>query len=72
MENSFSLLELFRHLESKLGVEMNYERLPWRQSDQKLFVADNTKATRLLDWTPRVTKEEGIESVIAWEQSIQH
>lgn len=72
MENSFSLLELFRHLESKLGVQMNYERLPWRQSDQKLFVADNTKATRLLDWTPRVTKEEGIESVITWEQSIQH
>jgi len=70
MENSFSLLELFRHLEIRLGIEMPYERLPWRQSDQKLFVADNSKATRLLGWNPKVTKEEGIESVIAWEKSI--
>jgi CDP-paratose 2-epimerase len=68
MENSFSLLELFQHLEKRLGVTMKYERLPWRQSDQKLFVADNAKATRLLEWKPQVTKEQGIESVIAWEQ----
>ena len=70
MENSFSLLELFQHLEQRLNVEMQYERLPWRQSDQKLFVADNAKATRLLGWKPQVTKEQGIESVIAWEQSL--
>jgi CDP-paratose 2-epimerase len=70
MENSFSLLELLSHLEQRVGVDLRFERLPWRQSDQKFFVADNSKATRLLDWAPRVTKEEGVESVLHWERSL--
>jgi len=67
IKNSLSLLELFLHLEKRLGVTMNYTRLPWRQSDQKFFVADNSKATRLLHWSPLMSKEQGIEDMIAWE-----
>ena len=67
MENSMSLLELFHLLESKLGIELRYRQLPWRQSDQKFFVADNTKARTLLDWSPQTTKEEGIDTVLSWE-----
>jgi len=67
MENSMSLLELLRYLEQRLGVELKYTHLPWRQSDQKFFVADNTKAGQVLHWSPKMTKERGIEDTIAWE-----
>jgi CDP-paratose 2-epimerase len=67
IDNSLSLLELFLYLEKRFRIRMNYTRLPWRQSDQKFFVADNSKAERLLGWSPEVPKERGIDEMIAWE-----
>jgi CDP-paratose 2-epimerase len=68
IDNSISLLELLQMLEGKLGITLSYHRLPWRQSDQKFFVADNRKAQRLLKWSPKTTRDEGINSVIEWER----
>jgi CDP-paratose 2-epimerase len=67
MENSMSLLELLRYLEERLEVRLNFTRLPWRQSDQRFFVADNSKARELIGWAPVTSKEAGIESVLDWE-----
>ena len=64
--NSLSLLELFAFLENELGVKLNYTRLPPRESDQKVFVADIAKAKRLLGWEPVVSKEDGIRRMIGW------
>lgn len=69
MPNSMSLLELFAHLERRLGVRMAYRRLPWRHSDQKFFVADNTRAAKILGWSPSMSREAGIEDVLAWAES---
>ena len=69
MANSMSLLELFAHLERRLGVKMTYRRLPWRQSDQKFFVADNTLASKVLGWQPETSREAGIEEVLSWVES---
>ena len=66
-ENSMSLLELLQLLERKLELKLQYTHLPWRQSDQKFFVADNGKASKLLSWKPSTSKEKGIESTLAWE-----
>ena len=66
IENSLSLLELFDLLENKLDIEMTYTQLPWRESDQKVFVADFEKATRNLGWLPKVSKESGIDKMLAW------
>lgn len=66
IENSLSLLELFDLLENKLDIEMTYTQLPWRESDQKVFVADIEKATRILGWLPKVSKESGIDKMLAW------
>lgn len=71
VENSMSLLELLLHLERRLGLKLNYTHLPWRNNDQKYFVADNGKITRATGWAPRTTKEQGIEDTIAWEGSRQ-
>jgi CDP-paratose 2-epimerase len=65
--NSMSLLELLLFLEQRLGIKLNYTHLPWRQSDQKFFVADNSKATSLIHWSPLKSKEQGIEDTINWE-----
>jgi len=67
MSNSMSLLELFALLEARLSVKLSYTQLPWRQSDQKFFVADNTKAERLLHWSPQMPKAKGIEDTVRWE-----
>jgi CDP-paratose 2-epimerase len=67
-ENSMSLMELFGFLEEQLGIRMKYEQLPWRQSDQKYFVADHGYATSLLGWEPQVKNAAGIATVLAWER----
>jgi CDP-paratose 2-epimerase len=67
LENSMSLLELLLFLEERLDIKLNYTHLPWRQSDQKFFVADNSKAERLIHWSPKKSKQQGIEDTITWE-----
>jgi CDP-paratose 2-epimerase len=67
IENSMSLLELLLFLQKRLGITLKYKHLPWRQSDQKFFVADNSKAERLIQWSPKMSKEQGIEDTIGWE-----
>ena len=69
IENSMSLVELFAHLEKRLGISMTHQRLPWRHSDQKFFVANNRKASELLQWKPLTSREQGIEETLAWELS---
>ena len=70
--NSMSLLELLLFLEKRLGIKLNYTNLPWRQSDQKFFVADNSKAERLIRWSPKMSREQGIEDTIGWESRESH
>ena len=66
IENSSSLLELFSFLEQELDIKMTYTKLPPRESDQKVFVADITKIKEILDWEPKVSKEDGIRKMIEW------
>ena len=66
MSNSSSLLELFNFLEKELDINMNYTQLPVRESDQRVFVSDLTKAKNIIGWEPRVSKEEGIRKMIEW------
>lgn len=65
-ENSLSLIELFQLLEDKIGIKMKFNQLPWRESDQKVFIADNKKVNSILNWYPVVDKDLGINSMIEW------
>ena len=71
IENSSSLLELFAFLEQELKIKLSWERTDWRHDDQKFFVADNSKARRLLEWKPQVGKEEGIKRMLQWVSSLK-
>lgn len=66
IDNSLSLLELFQMLEKKLDIKMEYKQLPWRESDQKVFVADIEKAKRIIGWEPKVSAEDGIGRMLDW------
>lgn len=70
MQNSLSLLELFDFLNKELGISMNYTKLPPRESDQKVFVADIQKASKIFEWTPKISKEEGIRKMIEWVKAL--
>lgn len=65
-ENSLSLLELFDLLQTKLGIRMQWEKLPARISDQKVFVADTKKALERFGWKPKVDKSSGLDRMLNW------
>ena len=65
VDNSLSVLELLEVLAERLNTELKFDFLPWRNDDQRYFVADIRKATSLLEWSPKVSKTEGITEVLA-------
>jgi CDP-paratose 2-epimerase len=66
IECSSSLVELFKFLEEELDIDMDYKRLPFRESDQKVFVANTAKAKQFIGWTPEIDKNVGIRQAILW------
>jgi CDP-paratose 2-epimerase len=70
MANSLSLLELFAILEAETGAKLRYAKLPPRESDQKVFVADIRKAEKYFGWKPAVDKVSGVRKMLAWQETI--
>jgi len=66
MSNSLSLLELFQLINGLLDAKVNYTELEARSSDQKVFVADLSKITKMTGWQPQVNSQEGIKYMIDW------
>ncbi len=64
--NSLSLLELFDELGRLTGQPPRFEQLPWRLSDQKVFVADCAAAKAAFGWEPRVSRQEGLARMLRW------
>ena len=71
MYASLSLLELFNMLEEITGAQLIYDRLSSRESDQKVFVADIAKASRLLGWQPTVSNRDGVKRMMEWASRIK-
>jgi CDP-paratose 2-epimerase len=66
IENSLSLLELFQLLENILDIKMIFKQLPWRESDQKIFVSENVKIVEYSKWKPKVNVEDGLIKMVEW------
>ena len=66
INNSFSLLELFDYLEDLLDIKMTYKEIDWRESDQKVFIANINKAKEILNWQPEIDKFTGVKNMIDW------
>lgn len=65
-DNALSLLELFDILEQELNIKLNYKKIPPRESDQKIFIADINKAQKLIGWRPEIGARQGIKEMIKW------
>jgi CDP-paratose 2-epimerase len=68
VENSLSLLELFDFLRKSLNIEFELNCNPPRQSDQKVFIADNSR-TEDFNWAVKKRFQEGIQELI--EQDVR-
>ena len=66
IDNSLSLLELFDILGEWVGQPLLFERLPARESDQRVFVADVSKCQAATGWTPQVTARTGVLRMAEW------
>lgn len=71
MSNSLSILELLRELEKLTGNNMRYTKLPARFGDQKVFVADNSKATKEIGWSPKQDKIQGLKEMLNWTGTLE-
>jgi CDP-paratose 2-epimerase len=69
MDNSLSLIELFGILEQELDIRLDYRKIPPRESDQKVFVADITKINKAIGWAPRFDKKTGVRKMLQWVES---
>ena len=61
-----SLIELLTYLEDLLGrkIPVSYDEV--RKGDQKVFVADITKAGREFGWSPQVDTQTGVKILAGW------
>ena len=64
IKNSLSLLELFSFLENELGIKMDYTNIDWRESDQKVFVADIDGIKKKLNWDVQISSNDGIKNIL--------
>jgi CDP-paratose 2-epimerase len=64
--NTLSVLELLRLLEKLTGNREKSIVNPMRQADKVVMYLDISKAEKLLEWTPKVSKEEGIQKLLDW------
>ena len=71
IKNSLSLLELFALLGKISSVRLSYIKLPVRESDQRVFVADIAKAKQLLNWQPMVSAQDGVARMVDWVSQAQ-
>lgn len=72
ISNSLSLLELIGLLENKLNKKIAYDFAPWRPGDQLIFISDNSKLLKELNWQPQISYQDGIEKLIDWFQANPH
>ncbi|NDC22414.1 NAD-dependent epimerase/dehydratase family protein [bacterium] len=69
LTNSLSLLELFDLLNAQLKTVLQYKKIPVRESDQKVFIANIEKASKYLGWQPKVSAKIGVEKTVNWVKS---
>ncbi len=65
-ENVLAISEVLDHVGPRLGRDVPTDHAEWRPGDQRVFVADITRARDLLGWTPRVSVASGIGRLFDW------
>tara|TARA_B100000686_G_scaffold349083_1_gene441636 strand:+ start:1392 stop:2348 length:957 start_codon:yes stop_codon:yes gene_type:complete len=61
-----SLLKIIKMIEKRLNKKGNFEYESFPKTDIKETWADIKKAKKLIDWTPKIRLEEGLDRTIDW------
>ena len=69
--SQLSLLELLTLLENSLGHSIPVKYADWRPGDQKVFIADVSKAKREFGWQPTTDIKCGLEKLVNWVKQNQ-
>lgn len=64
----YKLSHLITLIEKYLGKSAKYKKFPFHKTDIKATWADISKAKQLLNWSPKISLEEGVRRTIAWYQ----
>jgi UDP-glucose 4-epimerase len=64
-----SVLEIIQKSEKITGRKINYEFADRRKGDPAVLVADNKKASKLLNWKPEYSIEDILSSAWKWHQN---
>lgn len=64
--NAVSVRGVIERLMEATGRSVPIETAEWRPGDQRIYVSDNGKAEHLLDWTPTMGWQTGLEKLVAW------
>jgi len=65
LENSLSLLEFIEILKDQ-DLQLSFTFEDWRPGDQRVFISDNTKVEKELDWKPETAPDQGIRNLMSW------
>ncbi|MBA3733316.1 GDP-mannose 4,6-dehydratase [Patescibacteria group bacterium] len=67
--NSISILELFEKLKKNHGLEVKYKKESVRPGDQKIFISNNEKVTKITGWKPKINLDQGINEILKWTET---
>ena len=69
--NTLAIGEVLAHIGPRIGRTVPANHADWRPGDQRVFIADITRAWNVLGWAPRVSVTEGLDRLLAWVQANQ-
>ncbi|NDG98071.1 MAG: NAD-dependent epimerase/dehydratase family protein, partial [Proteobacteria bacterium] len=69
--NTLAIGEVLAHIGPRIGRTVPANHADWRPGDQRVFIADITRAWNVLGWAPRVGVTEGLDRLLAWVQANQ-
>jgi UDP-glucose 4-epimerase len=69
--NGVTVLEMIEAFESVSGHKLNYEIGPRRAGDVVAVYANNDKAKKIIDWSPKHDLKSMMDSAWRWEQALQ-
>ena len=67
--NVLGILETAQHIAGQLGIDLQPQFEEWRAGDQRVFIADISKAKRDLGWSPKIAALEGVDRLLEWVQA---
>jgi CDP-paratose 2-epimerase len=65
-KNTTSLIEFIQFLEKYLNIKIKINFSKKRAGDQKIFISNNSKAKKDLNWEPKVDHKKGVSILIEW------